>query len=155
MKNKTKISIIASIVALTALSLVMRTIYLEHFKYPALEKEIRLIHQKMEKDIPKELFQQEDVASVLTKLTFPSTYGVGEIGNEITKEFEKAGIVSAQDQWLIVKETFIRSKVGTPFRLHRLIELENEAYKVKWEKKTLKTIADEFYVYQEFKGKLD
>ena len=56
---------------------------------------------------------------------------------------------------MIVKETFIRSKVGTPFRIHRLIKLENDVYKTKGEKKALKAIANEFYVYQEFKGKLD
>lgn len=155
MKIKTLITIIITIVSLATITVAVRALYLEHFKYRSLTKEIREIHQKMEKDLPKELVQQKQPELAIVRFSFPSSYGVGENGAEITKEFEKAGILPPQDQWMIVKETFIRSKVGKPFKIHRLITLENEVYKTKSEKKALKAITNEFYVYREFKGKMD
>jgi hypothetical protein len=154
MKTKTIITIIASLVSLAVLSIAARSYYLDHVKYKVLEKEIRQVHQEMEKDLPKELKQNGDFQKTITEYSFPNSYGVGDDGSEITKEFEKAGIVP-EDQWVIVKETFIRWKIGAPFRLNRLIKLTNDAYKTKGERKTLRAISDEFYVYKEFKGKID
>src|SRR5689334_11104719 len=124
MKTKILITIIASLVSLAALSMVARSYFLDHLKYKVLEKEIRQVHQKMERDLPKELKLNGDIQKTIIEYSFPDSYEVGNDGAEITKEFKKAGIVP-EDQWVIVKETFIRWKIGAPFRLNRLIKLEN------------------------------
>jgi hypothetical protein len=153
MKLKPIIAIILSIVSIATIAMVVLSYYHEHIEYKVLEKEIRQVHQQMDRDLPKELKRQGDIQKVITEYSFPNSYGVGDDGTEITNEFKKAGIVP-EDQWVIVKETFIRSKIGVPFKLHRLIKLTNDSYKSKGEMKTLKAVANEFYFYKEYRGKI-
>lgn len=153
MKLMPILKIILSIVSIAMIAMVLRSYYHEQIEYKVLEKEIRQVHQRMDRDFPKELQRQGDIQKVITEYSFPSSYGVGDDGTEITKEFKKAGIVP-EDQWVIVKETFIRSKIGVPFKLHRLIKLSNDGYKSKGEMKTLKAIANEFYFYKEYRDKI-
>jgi hypothetical protein len=70
-------------------------------------------------------------------------------------EFQKAGVTHPDDMSAIILETYYRSKKGVPFKLYRLISLQTEVYQQENIKKHLKKVADEFYIYEQYRKNLD
>jgi hypothetical protein len=149
------IKTLISILILIGLLVWGRLYYLEHLKYSSLEKEIRKIHAKIEADASKEFIMRvrtDDFASGV--VSFPSSYDVGNQGTILTKEFEKAGILTPEDMWAIVKETFIRHEKGVPLKLYRVVELVRKGFESHGDKAFLKQTCEEFYIYRQYKDKI-
>jgi hypothetical protein len=143
-----------SVLILSALLVLGRFYYLEHLKYVNLENEIRKVHAKIESDASKEFILKVKTHDFATEISFPSSYDVGVQGTMLTKEFEKAGILTPEDMWAIVKETFIRQEKGVPLKLCRVVKLVRKGFESHGDKAVLKQISEEFYIYRQYKDKI-
>lgn len=126
-----------------------RYYYFEHIKYAYLEREIRQVHKKMEADFPKEALEQAEHFGV--GMAIRDSYGLWKEDTKIRKDFENAGVMHPDDMSGLLMDTYIRSKKGVPFKLHRLISLQAEVYKHNHDPEYLTKLIDEFYMYKPYR----
>ncbi len=127
-----------------------RQYYLEHVKYAALETELRKIHRQMEADFPKELIEKAQHFGI--GISIRNTYGLwGSKQSPLKQELQIAGVTHPDDMSSIIMETYIRAKKGIPFKLYRLIKLQQAFYESKDKQEPLKKLADEFYIYEQYR----
>ena len=150
---KKKILLISIFVMFISLMFGVRQYYLEHVKYAALETELKKIHRQMEADFPKDLIEKAQHFGI--GISIRNTYGLwGSEQSPLKQELQIAGVTHPDDMSSIIMETYIRAKKGVPFKLYRLIKLQQAFYESKDKQEPLKKLADEFYIYEQYrKGK--
>jgi len=126
-----------------------RFYYVENTKYANLEKTLRQLHARMESDFPREPLEKAEHFGV--GLSIRNTYGLWAENSPIRAEFEKAGVTHPDDMSSLIMETYIRTKKGVPFKLHRLIKLQQAVYDSKNKQEPLKKLAHEFYIYEQYR----
>lgn len=149
-RNILILTFIAAIAALLSLVIGGRYYYLENEKYAALETELIKIHRQMEADFPKELIEKPEHFGA--GISIRNTYGLwGSEQTPLKQELQKAGVTHPDDMSSIIMETYIRAKKGVPFKLHRLIKLQQAVDESKNKQEPLKKLADEYYIYEQYR----
>lgn len=149
MRTKNILLTFLSLLVLTGVFFGGRFYYVENTKYANLEKTLSLLHEKMESDFPKE--QLEKAEHFGAGLSIRNTYNLWAKNSAIRVEFEKAGVTHPDDMSSLIMETYVRAKKGVPFKLHRLINLQQAVYDSKDKQEPLKKLADEFYIYEQYR----
>jgi len=80
-----------------------------------------------------------------------NSYGLWKEDTKIRKDFKNAGVTHPDDMSGLLMETYIRSKKGVPFKLHRLISLQADVYKHNHDRKYLTKMVDEFYICEPYR----
>lgn len=149
MKKKTILITILLLLVSIGLLAGGRFYYFEHIKYAYLESEIRQVHKRMEADFPKEALEKAEHFGA--GMAIRNSYGLWKEDTKIRKDFEAAGVTHPDDMSGLLMETYIRSKKGVPFKLHRLISLQSDVYKHKHDREYLTKLVDEFYIYEPYR----
>jgi len=60
-------------------------------------------------------------------------------------------VTHPDDMSSLIMETYIRAKKRVPFKLHRLIKLQQAVYDSKNKQEPLKRLVNEFYIYEQYR----